>query len=98
MLLIGLIAGGGVGAAFAFLQQAALRRHQRQEQQGEFTSGWSLMPGAGGRIALLLLALVAIQVLCPMLFVDGLEWGVSGGVVLGYSWVLYCHLHPRHTL
>ena len=98
MWLTGLIAGGCTGWAFAMLQQAALRRHERKQEKGEFESGWTVMPGAGGRVALLLLALVAIQVLCPMLFVDGLQWVVSAGVVLGYGAVWYGNLHPRQTL
>jgi hypothetical protein len=93
--VIGLLAGAGVGLFFGMLQQAALRRNQRQEQKGEFKSGWSLMPGAGGRVALLLLTLVLIQVLCPVLFVNGIQWWVSAGVVLGYGGVLFWHLrHP----
>ena len=74
------------------IQDAALRRHQEKEQKGEFKSGWSLMPGSGGRVAMLLMTLVVVQFVCPLLFMNGIQWWVSGGVVGGYGWTLLQHL------
>jgi hypothetical protein len=86
---LAVIIGAVIGLAFGYLQNAALRRHQKQVETGEFKSGWNVMPGSGGRVALLLMALVAIQFLCPILFADGTQWWVSGGLVAGYGCMLY---------
>jgi len=86
--LAGLLAGGVIGLAFGLLQQAALRRNEERERSGRPQSGWSLMPGAGVRVAYLVIALALIQVICPMLFTDGTQWVVSAGVVVGYGWIL----------
>jgi len=88
--LAGLLVGGIIGLAFGLLQQAALRRNEERERTGRLKSGWNLMPGAGVRVAYLVLALALIQVVCPMLFTDGshTQWVVSAGVVVGYGWTL----------
>jgi hypothetical protein len=88
----GLGAGAVVGYAFGLLQQAALRRNEKRQLEGKLHSGWSLMPGAGARVAYLLLTLILVQVICPLLFRDGTQWWVSGGVVAGYGWTLFKHL------
>ncbi len=93
--LVGLAAGGVIGLAFGNLQQAALRRHAEREQAGKLKNGWSLMPGAGARVAYLLIALALVQLVCPLLFVEGTQWFVSGGVVAGYGWTLFHQLRRR---
>ena len=93
--LAGLLAGGAIGLAFGTLQHAALRRHEQLEQSGKLKNGWSLMPGSGARVAYLLLGLVAVQWVCPLLFADGTQWWVSGGLVAGYGWLLYRQLRAR---
>lgn len=96
-----LIACGGtlgiaVGYSFGLLQFAAFNRHQRLQQNGNFRSGWSIMPGSFRRGALLLAALGAIQLLVPRFFESALtEWTVSAGVVLGYGFTLYKQLGVR---
>src|SRR5664279_5532523 len=93
--LIGLLAGSGVGYAFGLLQAAALRRNEKRQLEGKLKSGFSLMPGAGARVSYLLLTLVGIQFICPLLFRDGTQWWVSGGVALGYGWTLFRQLMLR---
>jgi len=93
--IVGLLAGGVIGYAFGLLQSAALRRHEQLEQGGKLKNGWSLMPGAGARVAYLLIALALVQLVCPLLFVDGTQWVVSTGVVLGYGGMLYRQLRLR---
>lgn len=88
-------AGGMIGYAFGLLQRAALLRNELRERRGEIKNGWSLMPGAGARVAYLLLALALVQFLCPLLFVEGTQWVVSAGVVLGYGVVLVHQLRRR---
>ena len=94
-IFVGLGAGSLIGYAFGLLQNAALRHHQQLEQSGELKSGWSLMPGSGARIAYLLCALLLVQLICPLLFVGGTQWVVSGGVVFGYGWMLLIQLRLR---
>lgn len=92
---IGLLIGGVIGLAFGSLQQAALRRHEEQQRTGQMKSGWSLMPGAGARVAYLLIALLLVQLVCPLLFVEGTQWVVSAGVAFGYGWRLFQQLRHR---
>lgn len=91
-----LLAGGVIGLAFGALQQAALRRNEERERSGDLNSGWSLMPGAGARVAYLLITLALIQVVCPLLFQEGTQWFVSGGLVAGYGWTLFSQLRARY--
>ena len=86
--LVGLGAGAVIGLAFGTLQQAALRRNEERERSGKLHNGWSLMPGAGARVGYLVIALTLVQLICPLLFVDGVQWVVSGGVAFGYGWTL----------
>jgi len=92
---LGLAAGSLIGYAFGLLQAAARRRHVQQERDGKLKNGWSLMPGSGARVAYLLVALALVQVVCPLIFVEGTQWFVSGGVVIGYGWTLYRELRRR---
>jgi hypothetical protein len=55
------------------------------------------MPGSMRRVAYLLVALAGVQVICPLLFTNGTQWWVSGGVVAGYGLVLAQELRRRMT-
>jgi len=92
---LALLGGGLIGYAFGLLQAVARGRHEKREQQGKLKSGWSLMPGAGARVAYFLVVLALIQLVCPLLFADGTQWFVSAGVVGGYGWTLYRELRRR---
>jgi hypothetical protein len=93
--LIAIAAGTLIGYAFGLFQAVARRRAELREREGKLKSGWSLMPGAGARVAYFLVVLVGIQLVCPLLFADGTQWIVSGGVVAGYGWTLYRELRRR---
>jgi hypothetical protein len=82
------LVGGVIGLGFGVIQDAARRRHERLQQNGKFKNGWSIIPGSGARVAYLLVSLVVIQAVCPLLFVAGTQWWVSGGLVAGYGWSL----------
>jgi hypothetical protein len=91
-----LIVGGFIGVAFGSLQNAARRKNEKSEREGTFKNGWSLMPGSGTRVAYLLITLVAIQIICPMLFKnDSTQWWVSAGVATGYGAMLFVQLRQR---
>jgi len=92
----GLIAGALIGMAFGAIQDAAARRNQRLSNEGRLTNGWAVMPGSMRRVAYLLVALAGVQLICPLLFTNGSQWWVSGGVVAGYGWALYRKL--RQTM
>jgi hypothetical protein len=94
-VLLALAAGGLTGYAFGVIQNAARLRHEKRQLEGKFNNGWSIIPGSGARITYLLVALLLIQVICPLIFTDGVQWTVSGGVVLGYAWTLFRQLHLR---
>jgi hypothetical protein len=94
-IALAVLAGALIGYAFGLLQAAARRRNEQQERDGKLTTGWSLMPGAGVRVAYFLVVLVVVQLVCPLLFADGTQWFVSGGVILGYGWTLARELRRR---
>jgi uncharacterized BrkB/YihY/UPF0761 family membrane protein len=87
--IAGLIVGGLIGAGFGMIQDAARRRYERLQESGKLKTGWAVMPGSGVRVAYLLVVLALAQVVCPLLFKDGIQWWVSGGVVAGYGWILF---------
>ncbi len=88
-LTVGLALGGAIGSAFGFIQKAAARRNQIKHDAGKLKTGWAVMPGSLTRVAFLLVALALIQLVCPMLFTDSTQWWVSGGIVIGYGWLLF---------
>ena len=51
--------------------------------------------GAGVRVAYLLVAMALVQLICPLLFADGVQWVVSAGVLFGYGSVLFRQLKQR---
>jgi hypothetical protein len=93
--LCGLVAGGLIGVSFGMVQDAAGRRYKKLEQSGALNTAWAVMPGSFRRVAYFLVALALIQLLCPLLFTDGCQWWVSGGVVAGYGAILFGQLRQR---
>lgn len=94
-IIAALVAGGALGATFGLLQNAALRRNEKRERSGTYAPGMGAMAGSFRRVAYLLIALVAIQWFCPLLFADGCQWWVSGGLVAGYGSLLFLELRRR---
>ena len=92
---VGLAAGGVIGFAFGMLQQAALRQNEERERAGRLKNAWTLMPGAGVRVAYLLITLALIQFVCPLLFAEGTQWVVSAGLLIGYGSMLFAQLRRR---
>jgi hypothetical protein len=93
--LTGLVAGGGIGLAFGLIQNTALRRNASRQKDGRLNTGWAVMPGSMRRVSYLVLALVLIQVVCPFIFANGLQWWLSAGVVLGYGVALISQLRQH---
>jgi len=90
-----IIVGGAIGIGFGMLQDYARRSNEKRQSEGKLNNPLTVMPGSGGRVALLLLLLVAIQVVCPLLFAGGIQWWVSGGLVVGYGVMLYLQLQQK---
>ena len=90
--LAGLIAGAVIGVGFGMLQQMARRKNEQRQLNGRLNSGWAVMPGSGGRVACLLIALALVQIACPAFFADGTQWWVSGGLVVSYGVMLFQQL------
>ena len=93
--ILALLAGGVLGYGFGNVQEAAQRRYELRQQVGKLKSGWSVMPGSMRRVSYLVLALVLVQVACPLMFQNGVQWAVSIGVVLGYGYILYLQMRRR---
>jgi hypothetical protein len=91
------MAGALVGGAFARLQLAALRRHQARLDQGRSINALLSVPGSFSRVALVLIALVLMQIVFPALFPGINKWCVSAGVVLSYGWMLAQRLRRSPT-
>lgn len=93
--LAGLAVGTLIGIGFGKVQDATRRLNEKKQAEGKLDNGWSLMPGSGARVAYFLVVLVLIQLVCPLLFQDGVQWWVSGGVAAGYGFMLYAQLRKR---
>jgi hypothetical protein len=93
--LAALATGALIGYGFGLAQNAALRHNEKRQKNGTLKSAWSLMPGSGARIAYLLVALLLVQLVCPLLFADGTQWLVSAGTLAGYGWVLFADLRRK---
>jgi hypothetical protein len=74
---LGLIIGG----VFAWLQMQALRRNELLEKRQAVPTLLKQLPGSGGRIAFLLMALVLVQVLAP----HADKGWLSGSLAVGYG-------------
>jgi hypothetical protein len=90
-----LIVGGIIGLGFGKVQDAARRHNEKRQAEGKLNTGWSVMPGSGARVGYLLIALVLVQLVCPLLFKDGIQWWVSGGLCLGYGLMLFLQLRAK---
>jgi hypothetical protein len=89
-ILLGIVLGMTIGASFAWLQLLAARRNemlQKQEPLGILRQ----IPGSTGRVALLLMALVAVQVLFP----TADKWWLSGSLVISYGIPFFWRLKDR---
>lgn len=82
------VLGTIIGYSFGLAQQIAQKRYALKNRSGAMSSVWGVIPGSGIRVAYLLVLLVAVQILCPLLFDGDAQWVVSIGVVLGYGWTL----------
>jgi len=96
-LIAALMAGGVIGFGFGLIQEKALRRNEQRQQTGQLKSEFSVMSGSMKRVALLMITLLLVQVLCPLLFRNGTQWWVSGGVVVGYGIVLFRRLKLKKS-
>lgn len=83
--LTALVVGGAIGYFFGIIQNAALARNAAKRDDGKLRTGWAVMPGSMGRVAVLLVVLAAVQICCPLLFTGSVQWLVSAGVLLGYG-------------
>lgn len=80
-IYLGIILGAVIGGAFAWLQLLALRRNELLEKQEKVPTLLRQIPGSGGRVAFLLMALVLAQVLFQKASV---VW-MAAGVAVAYA-------------
>jgi hypothetical protein len=93
--LAALAAGAVIGLAFGTIQNIAFRRNQKLQEKGRINSGWAVMPGSMRRVAWLMIALLVVQISCPIFFRDHTQWWVSAGVVFGYGAILFRRLREK---
>jgi drug/metabolite transporter (DMT)-like permease len=85
---LGLLLGVIVGGTYAALQLAALRKNERRQQQEQQSPKvTAMLPGSMVRVALLLVALVLVQVFVPEEYKKNprFYWCLAIGVVVAYS-------------
>ncbi|HEY9154455.1 MAG TPA: hypothetical protein VIM69_04950 [Opitutaceae bacterium] len=92
---IAVLVGFGVGYSFGLMQENARLRNAALQAKGNFKLGVKQLPGTGRRIAYLLLSLLAAQLICPLLFRDGVQWLVSGGLLIGYGIPMWGQMRAR---
>ena len=93
----GLMLGVAIGYAFGAVQNIALLRNKQDQERKILRSGWTILPGSMGRVAILLAVLGLVQILCPLFFEGtSTQWLVSAGVMIGYGWTLV-HQLRRHS-
>jgi hypothetical protein len=86
--LLGFITGCLIGLAFGIVQRIAKERYEKRQGIRQLSTPWLVIPGSLTRTVFFIIALVFVQLACPMLFEDNVKWMVSGGVALGYAGVL----------
>jgi putative copper export protein len=96
--LTAIVIGGVIGLLFGTIQNIASARNRKRQESGQLKNGWVIMPGSFGRIAILLITLVVVQVACPIFFEGNIQWLVSVGVILGYGWTLLKQLRQQHFI
>ena len=92
-----LLMGGAIGYGFGMIQNAARVRNEKLQAEGKLKHQMINIPGSGKRTAYLLVALVLVQLICPLLFANGVQWWVSGGLAAGYGWSLFQQMMHRRT-
>jgi hypothetical protein len=92
---VALFVGGVIGVAYVAAQEAARRKHAMLRPKSSSSDDNFSVPGSGRRAIVLGMALVAVQWICPLLFVAGTQWWVTGGVLLGAGWQRLRNLRDR---
>jgi len=93
--ILALITGGAIGLLFGLIQNKALIKNKKLQQQGKLKNSLVIMPGSFTRIAGLLIVLVLVQLTCPIFFSGNIQWLVSAGIVLSYSFTLLKQMNNR---
>ena len=93
-IFLGIVLGITIGGAFAWVQLLALRRNELLERREQVPTLLRQIPGSGGRVAFLLIALVFAQVLFQGASVAWMAAGVAVAYAIPFAWrlrVKYLH-------
>jgi hypothetical protein len=93
-ILLGVLLGASIGGAFAWFQLLALHRNELL-QRHETLPGWlRQVPSSVGRVTLLLMALIVVQVAFP----SADKWWLSGALAAAYGVPFFRRLNERRLL
>jgi hypothetical protein len=85
---LGIVLGTIIGGAFARLQMLALRRNELLERREQVPTLLRQIPGSGGRVAFLLVALVLAQVLFQTASLAWMAAAVAVAYAIPFAWRL----------
>jgi hypothetical protein len=97
IIVAAIIVGFAIGFWFGTNQNSALVKNKKKYENGKLKNGFFIMPSSMGRISILLIILVVIQLAIPMFFQGNIQWIVSAGIILGYGWTFVKQLR-NHTV
>ena len=84
--VLGVVLGVLIGGVYAALQLSALRKNEQRQKQGDPIRVGGMVPGSMTRVALLLVALVLVQVVVPNeLKTTKFYWSLTISLGLTYS-------------
>ena len=83
--IVGLVSGLGIGTAFGWWQVRATLRYEREAATGRLAR----VPNSMLRVALLVLALVAVQIVVPGASLAWVTAGLFVAMTLPLSWRLH---------
>jgi hypothetical protein len=95
--IVAIAVGFAIGFWFGSTQNAALIQNKKKYESGKLKNGFFIMPGSMGRISMLLIILVAIQIAIPIFFQGNIQWILSTGIIVGYGWTFVKQLR-NHTI
>ena len=85
-IILGVTLGVVIGGAYAAWQLAALRKNEQRQREAGAPSLAGMVPGSMLRVALLLIALVVVQIVVPAEYkTQNFYWSLTISLAVTYS-------------